>query len=407
MFSLLGQRGQALIMALLIMGVGLVVTSALVTMGTGAIKITRAQYDDIRAYYIAEAGIERALAEIRLKPSWTGFNGLITYAGGSYEVELVDSGEWNNQMQKTVAITSTGYFGEARKTLDAVVVVRLHEAVWDWPGMFVDGEPSQAWNGSLSLEITDENLDDVGKVFVRGNLTVSGKTLLKGESLSVLGRLTVGGSATVDMQEVNVTNGIDGTVSVKNPGAHPAQKGVVVPSLDKCNQSWDGGDAPALVLTQEMIEYYEGLAQDESIAVWDYNLNNMNGIYRHSGNLTLSGGYSGHGMIIVRNGNITITNNLSKQAGEEGSLTLVAVSEGSHVKIQTCTLEANVVAQKVWMNGSAGLKGAAIAKDVVLNGGGNSINFQYDAQQQIDANDMALPGTTIIISSWKEKHGVF
>ena len=402
-----GERGQAMILALLIVGVGLVVTVALATMGTGAIKISRAHTEDVKALYIAEAGMERAIAQIRLQPSWEGFTEAVSYDGGSFEVDILDNGVWDGQMARVFTVESTGYFEEARKTLVSEVRIRLHEAVWGWPGMFVDGEPSQAWNGSLSLEITDENLDDVGKVFVRGNLTVSGNSQLQGDSLYVVGRLTVGGSAKVDMQEVFVSNGLGfGTsVAIKDPD-NKNQKGILVPSLDKCVTNWVPDNAPPQVFTDDLVAYYQDLASDEGIQVWDHNLSNLNGIYRHTGNLTLSGEYKGYGTIIVQNGDITVTGGLAKQAGEEGGLTLVTVTEGKQLKVQTCTLEANVVARKLWLNGSAGLIGTIIAQDVVMSGGGNSINFDFDPEAAI-ANDMALPGTTITISSWKEKHGVF
>ncbi|ACA59486.1 pilus assembly PilX N-terminal domain-containing protein [Candidatus Desulforudis audaxviator] len=403
-----GEAGQALVLVTMVVAIAIVVASALVTLGTGAVRVARAHTDDVKAYYIAEAGMERALAQLRLQPSWEGFvgnwegfdpaDGSVAFGGGKYAFEVA-AGEWDSNMRREVTITSVGSYGSAQKTLVMPVRVELHEAVWNWPGLFVDGTTTQSWLGSLSLEITDEILENIGKVFVRGSLSVGGNARLTGNSLHVLGDLSVSGNARVIMNEVKVGGSITGPIN------DPSGKGIQVPTPGDCQSGLDPfpGEPPE-VLTEQMLQYYNDLVQDEYLTTWDSShLSSLEGIYRHVGDLTLSGEYAGYGTIIAT-GNITITRNLTKTTGASGSLRLISL--GEQVKVQTCTLEADVIARKLCLNGNAGLKGTVIAQNVVLSGGGNGVNFEYDPGR-ILTNGMALPGTEVKILGWREKYGVF
>jgi len=55
----------AISLAILVTGIGLIVTAALVTLGTSTYKTSLSHVDDNKAYYIAESGMETTLSKIR------------------------------------------------------------------------------------------------------------------------------------------------------------------------------------------------------------------------------------------------------------------------------------------------------------------------------------------------------
>lgn len=414
MFRITGQRGQAMIMALLIMGVGLVVTSALATMGTGAIKITRSHAADIRAYYIAEAGMERALAQLRLQPSWNGFKDgsgtdrWVDYGEGQFKIEMEPNEftGWDTQ-ERTVTITSTGRYlvsGEtAQKTLVALVKVRLHDALWNWPGLFVDGSSAVSIGGNTTLEITEDAGVLSGKVYVRGNLSISGSGELRADILAVEKELSV--------QKVNQLYAQEARAYTMS--ASTIEK--IRPTVPVIISDWNPGDEeiPDAVFTSDMKEYYAQLAADPGITIWDQDglkdmsgIYQLDGLYRCNGPLDLkSGTYSGRGTIIVTGDVGFSSGNTLVKADEDSCLTIITPT-GTVTLGGGETLGANVIAHKLRLNGKASILGIAMVEEVEFNGGGNKVNFSLN-NLFAEGSDMALPGTTITIGSWKEKHGIF
>ncbi|MBU4532344.1 MAG: pilus assembly PilX N-terminal domain-containing protein [Eubacteriales bacterium] len=408
-----GERGQAMILALLIVGVGLVVTVALATMGTGAIKISRAHAEDVKALYIAEAGLEQALAQLRFQPSWSGFKDesgtdlWIDYGEGQFRIELDPNAftGWNTQ-ERTVTVTSTGRHlvaGEtiAQKTLVASVVVRLHDALWGWPGLFVDGTAGIVIGGSTSLEITDDAGVLSGTVYVRGDLTISGNGRLTADILAVERELYVQKENRLSANEVRAKTILDYTMS---------KISLRVPVIIR---NWDIQDKPDLVFTADMREYYQELAADPSIAVWNQDslldmsgVYQLDGLYRCNGPLDLKSGiYSGRGTIIATGDVRFASGKTLEKADDESCLTIITPT-GQVTLGGGEILGANVVAHQLRLNGNASILGIAMVEDVSLNGGGNSVNFDLD-NLFAEGGDLALPGTSVKISSWREKHGVF
>lgn len=108
----------AIAMVLLVMGIGLIVTTGLITIGTDSVKTSRSQSDDMRAHYIAEAGIKEAVARIEKESEWAGIEDKV-YEGGNLKVEIKDQeiAGYNKQ------IIATGTYRNAKSSAESTTVV--------------------------------------------------------------------------------------------------------------------------------------------------------------------------------------------------------------------------------------------------------------------------------------------
>jgi len=421
----------AISLAILVTGIGLIVTAALVTLGTSTYKTSLSHVDDNKAYYIAESGMETTLSKIRnmnwsdtitnddgkeitiwdeynTEKKWCEFDTTLNYndegeGEGEYKalVEIPEGQQGMDSLgRRPLIITVTGKYGTAQKTL--VADIRLSRFGWNWPGLFVDDEPTKKFNGNLTFDITDEEDYDIGKMFVRGDMEVLGNTNIIGDSLEVYGDLSVSGSASISMKTVKALSISEGKDKIF--------------TTDELIDPWEpsADEIPPVFFTDDLTKHFQEIIADPSIQVWDENwdprVDDLNGIYKHNGNLRLPyGEYSGVGTIIVSGGgSVTfkdihnIKNDGLKRANPQSVLTIVTES-GDIIVAED--VDANIVCQSVTLNGNASVNGTIISKDAILNGGGNSINFEYNEDYNKDLP--GLPMTIVTVTNWKEKYGVF
>lgn len=173
------QQGIVLVISLLIlallMGAGV---GAMVSVQTD-LRISSNLQTATKAFYIAEAGIERAKAEISDKGSIdlvlvgfdgekiaTGDNGVlsfgasVSFAGGTYEVRVTDNMDdtdiWDDSDRK-VYITSTGKFGGSTRVIRALVTKASLR--FNAPVTIVDDKCRFHFSGSALIDGHDKSYD--------------------------------------------------------------------------------------------------------------------------------------------------------------------------------------------------------------------------------------------------------
>ncbi|MBC7106470.1 MAG: pilus assembly PilX N-terminal domain-containing protein [Firmicutes bacterium] len=346
------RKGQALLIVLLLTTSILLVGGAAVTVGTAVRKNAAREVHAAKAYYIAEAGVERVLARARRDPHWLqalpgpggsrdfialDLGGQQAYAGGRFveiKVYREDAG-WNAVL---LHIRSTGEYLGAQRTVN--VDARVDHAYGDhlFRGLWVKALTGvKLSHGAVVEAETLASEGDVilaegsavrGDLFVRGNLKVDsrdnpadkrtvvfgnvwcvGDVLFAGEGATLVGDLYVQ-QGSIGFERPDGVN-IGGTVYVRDAeqlpedwrNRHPG-KWRVDPSLDVVSRI---PGFPRLLAPERLAwyrenadAYYEG-----DVTLSDAILQNVAGLWYIKGDLTVYGTYSGHATLVVE-GNVTV-----------------------------------------------------------------------------------------------------
>lgn len=104
--------------------------ASLLGITSGENKIALQQADQLQTYYIADAGVEYALARVVADPAWIdklGLNVEISlpdqnFAGGKVETKIKKIGV--NESIANLYIKSTGYYKSCKRTLEARVTIK-------------------------------------------------------------------------------------------------------------------------------------------------------------------------------------------------------------------------------------------------------------------------------------------
>lgn len=366
------EKGQALLFVVLM-------TSLILVLVTGALGITgihrrnvQYQKQQVQAYYIAEAGIERAIARIREDASWLdrfalGWEERISelegpYAGG--EINQVTLRKTAEGMGLKVELTSLGKFINAQKTLRATLYYVNAQSLMGGLSLLPDSPLDLTILGNFSLENAGQNW---GKLLLNGNLRLSGSAEVKADvyvSGSVEGRDKIEGQVYENFRDL--------------------------PRFPEIDLSYYEAEA------RRAGQYYAGDLVLSGTRLY-------NEIYYVKGNLTLSGTYSGRAALVVE-GNVSIPRDLLPASAYD-AVTIICLG---HVDMENSTVKAVIIAGgTLSARGNGVLEGALVAKGLSLGGqGGGTVTIKYNAQLiQSDLLTGIIPVLKII--SWREKYPVF
>ena len=111
-----GQQGMALILVLVFSAALMVLGSALISFAVNEKLITTYSNSNIRLYYLAEAGIEAAIALLQEDSTFTGtINGQLN--GGTYQADI------NSSDQSAIIVRSRASLGKYDKYLTVILEV--------------------------------------------------------------------------------------------------------------------------------------------------------------------------------------------------------------------------------------------------------------------------------------------
>ncbi|WP_157109956.1 hypothetical protein [Thermanaeromonas toyohensis] len=359
-------------------------TSLILVLATGALEIigiyrrnVQYQKQQIQAYYIAEAGIERAIARIREDPSWLDKFALgreeriseleVPYAGG--EINQVTLRKTAEGMGWKIELTSVGKFISAQKTLRATLYYVNAQTLMGGLSLLPDSPLDLDITGNFSLENVGQNW---GRLLLNGNLKLSGSAHVEAD---------VYASGSVEGRDK-----IEGQVYAHFRGLSK------FPEID--------------------LKFYEAEARRAGqYYPHDLTLNGTriySGIYYVKGNLTLSGTYSGQATLVVE-GDVSIPRDLLPGSSYD-AVTIICLG---NVDMENSTVKAVIITGgSLSAKGNGELEGALVARGLNFGGagrgqgGGGSVTIRYNPQL-IQSNLLTgvLPQLTII--SWKENYPIF
>jgi hypothetical protein len=385
-------KGQSMLMVLIITLAIFLTGSAALALGTNAKKTAAFEVNQEKAYYIAEAGVEKVLADAKNGRAWlmdlnTGgsynylannLNGVKNYGEGTFEYINVKKLAENNS-QTALEIEAWGKCrGSIKKlrvkaSLDTVYVKNL------FPGLWV--KESNAPGGHVFNLLTDVYFSN-GDVVINGGSHITGNIYSRGTVCFQ----SAAGIATVIEGDVYAAGG----VALTGTGPVAVSGNIYVDDINKVPEAFK--DITVILTAGELAARIPGSADFPDLlsagrlkwyrenadyhALPDFNEQNMvlqDGIYFLAGSQELAGTYSGNAVIVV-DGSVAI-GSLRKKT-ESDSLAVLSAAEVSLTAASEATDALIYAKNQVNLSNGVLINGSVLAP--VLAAPGNVISISDD-----------------------------
>ncbi|MGQ9497205.1 MAG: PilX N-terminal domain-containing pilus assembly protein [Desulfotomaculales bacterium] len=348
------ERGQALILVMLVLLVVGILGTAAVTLAASHRQTAARQRNLVQAYYAADAGVERALVMIRQNPTGSynfSFGPLenVPCSGGSIEqVTVEEPPELKEGPGRGLKITSVGVFMKARKTL--VVKVRVYT-----PGDLLKG-----------VSIFPPAPDHLQRI--TGNFTLTGESGKPRPVFLIDGSLDVRWATQKHIDaDVYASGSIEGLTGSNIHPHYPA-----IPPFPELKEEWYrnqanyfySGDTTFPVESQRR-DHGKGHGQEgQGEDVTEYGDKK---VYFVDGNVKISGTYSGKA-VIVATGDTEVTGNLRADNPNQDLLVLISLGGGVDIKKDNSIVDALIITNGTFSaQGNAQLFGGIVARQLDPN----------------------------------------
>ena len=127
-FHLRNESGAAMLLSIMLMVVLSLLTITLFELLTASTQIIGNHRLEIRTLYIADAGVEAAINELRDNPDWVdGIDPAVPFADGTYEVLVASNTEGSNPaIWREAVIIATGTVSDFTRTIEVhVKIIRI------------------------------------------------------------------------------------------------------------------------------------------------------------------------------------------------------------------------------------------------------------------------------------------
>lgn len=386
------------------------ICSAVLVMGTNAAKIAVFEVNQDKAYYTAEAGIEKVLAEAKNSPDWLknlnvgreydfllhSLGGENDYGEGTFEYIRVKKLA-EDERRTSLEIECRGVCGSSIKRvrvnadLETVYPADLFRGFW-----VGDGGASGGHVFDLAADAYFSGGDAVigsgshiaGNIYSRGMVIfqcegdgsgIDGDIYtLEGVDCAGSGPLSIGGFIYVD--DINKSPDELKEITVEMPAGELAAK---IP---------DAAGFPDLLSADRLAWYQKNAGYSQLPPADDGTMVFQNGIYFLSGGCELSGTYSGNALLVV-DGSLEL-GSLTK-SGDGDSLAILAsgpVSSGPEGGEIDALLYS---AGQVDFDGGAAVRGSMLAGSPA-SGQGSPVSVSYD-EDMLDAFSNACSWTICFV----------
>jgi len=381
------QKGMALLTTLIFVFILVTFAVALLTMTSNDTKLSTLQRDSTKAFYLADAGIEKALWYLNT-PEDLGGEDIFFWrptSADEFEEKVVSSLEYCQIIIKP-NIEDTSLIEEDADKIEitSIGIVKNESEK-------VVGKRTVVVTAKIGISPSN-NVSYDHAIFTDGNMTLNGGITISG-SIHSNSDITANGDA-VDLQ-----NGIATAFGATNIGigGQPIQD---FPKID-----WEYFESLAKLADEDLTDSIEGHYYGDNTSVIFNTNSSLKGIHFIDGDvkiqavLTLNNAtiFATGTIDVIGSGDINLINSPSTPLAliAKGDITIGGSVHGEGI-IQT---EATFTS-----NGNVDIKeGAICAVDGVLNGGGGTINLVYSAAYA----GMIVPGTGVevyIKTSWREAY---
>jgi hypothetical protein len=180
-------RGAALIVSLallfLLFGVGMM---AITTSDTEVdVSFNQVRYD--QAFWLAEAGVERAMAILGDSAEWRAGFSNEALGGGTFSVVVTDS-TTDTTLGETVRVIATGTRGPATSGIEVIMGPEGYHPLFNhaiYAGNYEEYDPdadSQSYSLSMDFGGTGSHGDVInGDIFHNGHISISGDATINGK----------------------------------------------------------------------------------------------------------------------------------------------------------------------------------------------------------------------------------
>jgi len=358
------ERGSALLISLCLLGMLTLIAIAAVQTSTTDIDLSFNRLNSDKAFYIAEAGARRAMAQIESDPTWnTGYTS-VNFGGGDYSVTVEDS-TTDTTLADTVLITATGRHFECVASVEIMlapgVVHPFQHAMFADDDVDIRNSMQTDSYNSDSGTYWATRLTQEGDVGSNGTISVNNGAFIGGDvATSQTGGATVNGGATVTgtissdapQQDLDIVPQSEFDWAAANNSAPSGLSGTY--SFDP---STDAFQSTGNVVLSSGVYYFSSL------------------ILKNSSALTVAPGAN---VTIYVSGDIELKNSSSVNNGGKPS-DLIIYSQGD----LTLKNSGNIYAVFYSPDGDCDLRnsgefyGSIVANTII---GHNSSNFHYDRQ---------------------------
>ncbi|OPZ72205.1 MAG: Polymer-forming cytoskeletal [Firmicutes bacterium ADurb.Bin456] len=430
------QKGYALIIILMLTIVLFFTGSAALNLGGSVRKTAALETEQKKAYYIAEAGIERAVDKAKRESAWVqslALNSEVNlvpgvipagYADGNF-VHIKVRKEFHNESKTVLSIQSKGQYRDVYREIK--VKVDLGRPMPFYRGYWTESPPGApsaflnntvigsdiTVNGNIVFMNNCNATGDIragGNVTVESNMTINPKNLYAGGTVEVrnngevagniqaVGDVTLGNNAKVggevkSMGNIALSNNttVGGDIrangEITGPvgpeGVYPRQSldlHFVIPPFPEINLAWYRKNA----------DYYYSGSQ-----TWSGSFD-LDGLSFIDGDLIIRGTYSGTGTVVV-GGQTTFNGSLDcKDTGKDNLCILCAgnVTLINGVQVRTLVYSPATVT----MENNSIMRGSVIARTLI-----QKQNSKFYYEPAMEARQSGWITTSLEILSWEEK----
>lgn len=421
MFS--GRSGQALVLVLLMTTFIFMIGGAALALGTTVRRSAALDVFQKKAYYVAEAGVEKVLARARSDQDWARSRPFreenyefnqddpaekvlenVNYPDPSSasskikEVRVVKIGEDAGENEVKLKIRSVGACvsgsNEYNKTLTAVVSIKYPKPVFKNVAIY-----------SESVVDMDKGLKVTGNVFCRGDLRLTSqgnsdinKTEISGNIYFLGGNLTtvgqVGFTGTIFTDDLNKVK--DADLRAKSQVLSASAINALMPVAQEfCEHG---------LLTPEKLEWYKNNADFYNVLPSDMKFSM--GVYYFDSDIEISGTYSGNAVLVV-NGEVRITDELVREEvnKKDHCLTILATKKIYTPQKANVTIEALLYSnESVEFKNKVELHGSVISKAIgpypPPSNHGHIRIFYDDNMANQNTEILSSMGSIIKITKW-------
>ncbi len=392
------ERGVVLVISLMILtllvgaGIGAIVSTQTDLKTSGNLKTAT------QAFYIAEAGLQRALRQLNKVTNWVGglsntsdaFSGDNSLGGGTYVVQVFN----DDPSPPNVRIISIGNIGSSSSTVEAVVApeffpildyalfscgnITLKEGIGGVDSLVSGGDVFAS--GNLDLEATGTHQIQNGNVSVLGDININGTSSITGGNASANGNIDVSSSASTNIGG-NATAGgnITGSGTISGTSTQSA-------SPDPVTNLCQGSELASRAITSDIIQGFRdsaGTTISGDLEVTSGTTITQTGIVHVTGNFELSGTATLSGNVIyIIDGNAEIAGPGSLRSSPPGSSVTFLVPTGNF---------------DVKENGDFTIDGAVQVGTVNTDGtgiSGGNITVETNSNLTINGSAIAVNGNT-------------